>query len=65
MEQPNFRPKIFGGLAAMLFGATNQARLGLRERPVRTGPGRVTVLTHENYIRDPRRKWYGLGGRRP
>ena len=31
----------------------------------RTGPGRVTVLTHERYIKDPRRKWYGLGGRRP
>ena len=29
------------------------------------GPGRVTVFTHHNYINDPRRKWYGLGGRRP
>lgn len=25
----------------------------------RIGPGRVTVLTHESYIWDTRRKWYG------
>ena len=30
-----------------------------------TGPGRVTVFTHHNYAHDPRRKWYGLGGKYP
>lgn len=30
-----------------------------------TGPGRVTVFTHSNYVNDPRRKWYGLGGKWP
>ncbi len=34
-------------------------------RSNRTGPGRVTVFTHSNYVNDRRRKWYGLGGKWP
>lgn len=52
---------IFAGLAADLAKADKLERIN----SARTGRGRVTVFTHHNYINDPRRKWYGLGGRYP
>lgn len=70
-------PGIFGNLihAAMMSVVAAKPRktsatvleLGALggDKSVWTGPGRVTVFTHHNYIHDSRRKWYGLGGRWP
>lgn len=63
MFKPRFYPAVplmSGNAGSIAFAlAFAAARASQASQGHRTGPGRVTVLTHHKYINDPRRKDWG------